>query len=1735
MKSGFKGINQIIDIAMSIGKSLDLDEMLRISLNSYLKYTESEIAIIYSIDKDGKKQGKSEQLFSYPPERFEKSLKIQSELPPVIAIYSELISNSVDVKVISLSDNRYAQCFILRKTGILILVTKDSPLNPALTGNLCEINERLDHYTRLCLYHAEMSGNIKNNSVSTSANSEAVLFMDQGVIIAQNEESSAILGFKIKEVIGLNISNILAETENSEEVVKVLVAGTDGSLLYLRTKSGVVLKALVRSQYAIYNGISVNVLTILRYETLGENCFESSADAEIYKIVTQSTLDAIFIINEDGEIVFINESVSAFGYNSDEVKGRFFTEFIPESEIALFNRMLKGAFLKKQINSFTTKITHKSGEIVDVEINGKLVRIGNELNVLGSLRDISERVISLKIIEEKNKELLLYHERVALAMHSSGAGYWDWNIEASQVFFSSKLKADLGFSEDAEFTTEAFYSLIHPDERDNVINLLSENIEGKSELFRAEHRLMKADGSYIWFLNTGKTVVRKHTREELRFVGLTVDINERKQFEEIVNLERDMVIKLAKAKSFEEILEMSLDFISESTGLSSAGIYLVDEDNGDVKLLKHSNLPDDFVEKAGFYESGSSNAKFLMKGEPVYSTHSKIVEKGKLRQDIKMFNSLAIVPIINNNRVIGSLNVASDENIVFSEVLKIKLERIATLLGTFIIEARKDEKLNKTRQDYKTLFDTIEDFLFILDMDGQIILVNSTVIKRLGYSERELANQSVLMVHPPKQHEEAFTNVQEMLKGVREVCLVPLLAKSGKYIPVETKVIAGFWDGKPVLVGVSRDVTERIKFEATIKENAERLEMALMVTDAGLYDWNCNESFVVINEKWSLIRGYKSKESQIKFDVWRNMIHPDDKVMVLSQLDLHLKGKTSVYQVEYRTKTKSGEYIWIKDTGKVITKDSDGNPLRLVGTNIEITKDKEHEFVLQQNLKHQEVLSDIALMLNKPGIFTVLINEVLMKIGAHAGVSRVYIFEDSADGSICNNTFEWCNSGISPQIEELQGVPYEIIPSWKEFFEKDGLVFSQDIKELPEDVRVILEPQEVKSIIVFPLFVKGEYFGFIGFDECVRHKVWSKTELELLRSFSGMIANAFERMRSEKSLREGEAKTTAIINAIPDIILHFNAAGFITDYRSNSKDELFTKPEDFLGKKVSEIFEKSFSQMVLNALDECFEKGFVVLNYNLVVAGEPREYEARMVKISSDNIMTLIRNISERADYERMILFERDKANQANKAKSEFLANMSHEIRTPMNAILGFSEALYHKIEDDNQKKMIKSILNSGNILLSLLNDILDLSKIEAVQIDLFKQPVSILSVVEEVKMMFAERAGEKGISLSIESKNTLPSWILIDEIRFKQVLFNLVGNALKFTPTGYVKISISFQMSSSDKGKLIVKVEDSGIGIPEDKKNIIFEAFKQVSSKSNRKYGGTGLGLTISKRLAEIMGGDITFESAESKGSVFTVVIPDVTVSNDPSDAPSQPISDMNRVRFLDSTVLVVDDVLTNIESARGLMSVFGLNVLTAQNREQTIEVLSMSKPDLILLDIVMEDIDGYDLALIIKKDLGMENIPIIAYTASVFNSEKVLNSGLFSGILIKPVNRLALFEEFSKYLDYSIIEEENLISGSEFVVNPEIEDLLPEIYTDLKEKFYPVWEAVKSYLVLYRIEEFTSNLISYARKQNCTFLEEYCGKLMSDIESVDLESLKCNLDYFPVLIDKILNYKNNNNGRED
>ena len=689
---------------------------------------------------------------------------------------------------------------------------------------------------------------------------------------------------------------------------------------------------------------------------------------------------------------------------------------------------------------------------------------------------------------------------------------------------------------------------------------------------------------------------------------------------------------------------------------------------------------------------------------------------------MEVLKGTAILPIVYLNKAIGCLNIASRREDVIPEYSKRVLEKIAMHVGSFIIQVKTEEKVRQNQQDLNTLFNTIDDFLFILDMKGNMLYFNSVVTGRLGYSEKELLHEHVLKVHPPSMHEEAAFKITGMLQGTEEVCPVPLMCKDGSLIPVETKVKKGEWSGMEVLIGISRDSTERRRYERAIKENAERLEMALLASEAGLWDWNLRTKELVLNERWFAMRGFDIIDKKNNFETWERLIHPDDKDTTLLILNKHLSKTTPFFQAEYRSLTSSGNYIWILDTGKIVEYDTSGKPLRVVGTNIDITSKKENEISLQQNYHQQELLSEIALGLNSLDNFEKRINAILDKIGIHSNVSRVYIFEDNPSGLETTNTFEWCNTGVVPQKDDLQNIPYTIIPSWKEILLDKGRVYSENISELPADLRAILEPQAIKSIIVYPLFVLGRFYGFIGFDECSRNKHWSKSELELLRTFSGIIANAFERRMMEQS-----------------------------------------------------------------------------------------------------------------------IIDERDRANNANRAKSEFLANMSHEIRTPMNAIIGFSEALYNKLESTQHKKMLKSVLSSGNLLLSLLNDILDLSKIEAGKMEITAQPIDLQNILQEIKLLFHEKSNKKGIEVNIFIPDNFPGILILDEIRVKQVIFNLVGNAIKFTEKGYVNISVDFINSNGDKGDLILIVEDTGIGIDESQIDLIFEAFVQAIRTIKQNIRGCG------------------------------------------------------------------------------------------------------------------------------------------------------------------------------------------------------------------------------------------------------------------------------------------------------
>ncbi len=509
-------------------------------------------------------------------------------------------------------------------------------------------------------------------------------------------------------------------------------------------------------------------------------------------------------------------------------------------------------------------------------------------------------------------------------------------------------------------------------------------------------------------------------------------------------------------------------------------------------------------------------------------------------------------------------------------------------------------------------------------------------------------------------------------------------------------------------------------------------------------------------------------------------------------------------------------------------------------------------------------------------------------------------------------------------------------------------------------------------------------------------------------------------------------------------------------------------------------------------------------------------------------VIIVARDISERKEYEKKLREERDKANRANKAKSEFLANMSHEIRTPMNAILGFSEALYHDIESPNHKKLLNSVLSSGNLLLTLLNDILDLSKIEAGKMEIVPHSVDLRNLTEEIKLLFNDKARKKGIELHLYQQQDLPTILLLDEIRIKQVVFNLVGNAIKFTHKGYVKIHVLFKNTQQDKGVVQLKIEDSGIGIASSQQKLIFEAFRQQSGQQNRIYGGAGLGLAIVKRLIEKMGGKITVSSEINEGSVFAVTIPNVEIVKRGSGKTKTNEVNYHTV-FEEATIFIVDDVDYNIETLENLLSSFPqLKIISATSGEEALAILKDTLPHIILLDIKLPGIDGFEVAKTIKSDPDKKNIPIMAITASVFNSEEIEEFPFFDDFLFKPIHRKELILKLARFLKHSkqeIVPDSNA-PGDEWdlkVLSKEVLPNLTEIETDLTSQMLPQWENVKDSLVLFNIEEFARNLTTLAETYNLSFLKSYSDLIINDINLVELDALTERLQEFPKLINKI------------
>lgn len=398
---------------------------------------------------------------------------------------------------------------------------------------------------------------------------------------------------------------------------------------------------------------------------------------------------------------------------------------------------------------------------------------------------------------------------------------------------------------------------------------------------------------------------------------------------------------------------------------------------------------------------------------------------------------------------------------------------------------------------------------------------------------------------------------------------------------------------------------------------------------------------------------------------------------------------------------------------------------------------------------------------------------------------------------------------------------------------------------------------------------------------------------------------------------------------------------------------------------------------------------------------------------SGDELGRLAMALNTMAEELRELTSERQLAEKANRIKSLFLANMSHEIRTPLNAILGFVELLKDpSIRSVERKKYLGIIERTGYGLASIINDILDLSKVEAGKLEIEKSLCSLPQIIRDLHVLLKLRCDEKGISLEFQSDN-LPDQIATDPMRLKQVLFNIIGNAVKFTNVG--KVSAAFRVENS---KLICTVKDTGIGISSEHADKLFRPFSQIESSTQRKFGGTGLGLILSKRLAELLGGDVVLEKTEAgHGSVFVVsVLLEDTSDFEPTFQELTPIPRASRL-LRNRRILLVEDSIDNQLLAQEFLTREGAEVEVANNGHEALEAVRARTYDAILMDMQMPVLDGYSAATKLRE-MGCE-IPIIALTAHAMKADvtKCLKAGC-TGYLSKPFRREALIAMIMQYL---------------------------------------------------------------------------------------------------------------------
>ncbi|MDR0502747.1 MAG: response regulator, partial [Treponema sp.] len=634
----------------------------------------------------------------------------------------------------------------------------------------------------------------------------------------------------------------------------------------------------------------------------------------------------------------------------------------------------------------------------------------------------------------------------------------------------------------------------------------------------------------------------------------------------------------------------------------------------------------------------------------------------------------------------------------------------------------------------------------------------------------------------------------------------------------------------------------------------------------------------------------------------------------------------------------------------------------------------------RQNVLLESVNRISTILLDPNMTFDTSLKKSMDIMGQAVDVDRVCVWKNYTKDEklFCTLICDW-SSGHKPKTESsfLTDLPYdgEILQGWNEKLSK-GESINLLVREMPPEAQAQFMVQKIQSVFVTPVFVHNTFWGYVGCDGCIKERIFTENETKIIRSASRMVANAIIRNDATKRIEnavkeanEANKQKNIAFNSLESILDNISAFVYITVPGTGELLFVNRYMKKAFGKNDENIVGE-YCYKVINGLDKvcdfcpCFQldknpdQTVVWDNYVKLLNAHIRHSDCYIDWPTGEKV-----HLQHAVDITELI-HAREQAEQGNRSKSAFLANMSHEIRTPMNAIIGMT--VIGKAADDIRRKdyCFEKIENASQHLLGVINDVLDMSKIEANKFELAHEEFDFEKMLQRAVNIIAFRADEKKQKLSVYIDKSIPKTLIGDDQRLAQVITNLLGNAVKFTPEeGAVSLDTRFLGKEDDLYLIQVSIRDSGIGISPEQQQNLFKSFQQAESGTSRRFGGTGLGLVISKNIIELMGGHINMESEAGKGSAFTFTF------RAKRGEKKMPALSETGVNWDNVKIMAVDDDQEVLKYFKDLMQGFGSNCDTAGSGEEALALIGKNGMyDIYFVDWKMPDMDGIMLARELK-----------------------------------------------------------------------------------------------------------------------------------------------------------------------